>query len=60
MLSGLKKLLWIIFTVVIGMSLISCAALTGTTNESPDYSKSDSDKKIPLPPTIKDFDGDSE
>lgn len=55
-----KKLLRIIFVVLIAMSLISCAALNKTESDYPDHEKSESGKKIPLPPTIKDFDSDRE
>ena len=60
MFSGVRKFLKIMLAVLIGMSLISCAALNRTEADNPDYEKSQSQKKIPLPPTIKDFDGDSE
>jgi hypothetical protein len=60
MFSGLTKFLRIMLAVLIGMSLISCAALNRTEADDPEYEKSQSQKKIPLPPTIKDFDNDSE
>ncbi len=60
MFSGLKKLFMIVLAVVVGMSLLSCAALNRTESDNPDREKSEHGKKIPLPPTIKDFDGDSE
>jgi hypothetical protein len=60
MLNGMKKFIRIVLAVLIGISLISCAALNRTEYDNPDHEKSESGKKIPLPPTMKDFDGDSE
>ncbi len=60
MFSRLKRLFVIVLAVVVGMSLLSCAALNRPESDNPDHEKNEPGKKIPLPPTIKDFDSDSE
>ncbi|MBI5251208.1 MAG: hypothetical protein HY912_17095 [Desulfomonile tiedjei] len=56
----LKRILAAVLVMCIATGLVSCAALRINESEEPAGGKTESQKRIPLPPTIKDFETDSE
>lgn len=54
----IKKILVIVLTVCIASSLVSCAGLFPNETSEPDVTESEPQRKVPLPPTIKDLDKD--